>query len=86
MLLIRAGLGMPVPDWTVSNFNCQVSAVNRTNVRVWQSFNLFQALECFLDMTELLPLQSEGGRSGWIQGLLSWNCTMMPVLLDQGSL
>ncbi|CAL8150676.1 unnamed protein product [Prunus armeniaca] len=26
MLLIRAGLGMPVLDWTVNNFNCQVSA------------------------------------------------------------
>ncbi|CAL2253601.1 unnamed protein product [Prunus armeniaca] len=26
MLLIRAGLDMPVLDWTVNNFNCQVSA------------------------------------------------------------
>ncbi|CAL2239380.1 unnamed protein product [Prunus armeniaca] len=26
MLLIRAGLGMSVLDWTIKTFNCQVSA------------------------------------------------------------
>ncbi|CAL2265905.1 unnamed protein product [Prunus armeniaca] len=36
-------------------------------------------------LPKLWPLQSEGGRSGWTCGLLSRNCTVVPVLLGQGS-
>ncbi|CAL2276571.1 unnamed protein product [Prunus armeniaca] len=49
MLLILARQGMSVLDWTINTFNCQVSAINRYHVRVWQSFNLFRALEGFLN-------------------------------------
>ncbi|CAL2231181.1 unnamed protein product [Prunus armeniaca] len=48
------------------------------------SFNLFQALEG-LNGQNCGLFNLQGAEVAGLEDLLSWNCTVVPVLLDQGS-